>query len=132
MERTLLIIKPDATERNLIGHIIGRLEKARFKIVRMTMKHLTKEEAGRFYAVHKGKPFLEDLTMYMSSGPVVPMVLEKDNAIADLRTLIGATNPEKADCGTLRQEIGIDVQRNSVHASDSPESAAFEIPFFFG
>jgi len=98
----------------------------------MKLTRLSKEEARRFYAVHEGKPFLEALTAYMSSGPVVPMVLEKENAIADLRTLIGATNPEKADCGTLRQEIGIDVQRNSVHASDSPESAAVEIPFFFG
>jgi len=131
MEQTLLIIKPDATERNLIGHIIGRLEKARFKIVHMKMTRLSREEARRFYAVHEGKPFLDELTRYMSSGPVVPMVLEKENAIADLRTLIGATNPEKADSGTLRQEIGIDVQRNSVHASDSLPSAAVEIPFFF-
>lgn len=132
MEQTLLIIKPDATERNLIGHIIGRLELARFKIVNMKMTRLSKEEARRFYAVHEGKPFLDDLTTYMSSGPIVPMILEKENAIADLRTLIGATNPEKADCGSLRQEIGVDVQRNSVHASDSPQSAAVEIPFFFG
>ena len=131
MERTLLIIKPDAVERNLIGHIIRRLEKARFKIAKMKMTRLSKEEARRFYAVHEGKPFLDDLTTYMASGPVVPIVLEKENAVADLRTLIGATNPERADCGTLRQEIGIDVQRNSVHASDSPQSAAFEIPFFF-
>lgn len=131
MERTLLIIKPDATERNLIGHIIGRLEKARFTIIEMKLTRLSKADARRFYAVHEGKPFLDDLTTYMSSGSIVPMVLEKENAIADLRTLIGATNPEKAECGTLRQEIGIDVQRNSVHASDSPPSAAVEIPFFF-
>ncbi len=132
METTLLIIKPDATRRNLIGHIIGRLEKARFRIVEMKTVRLTKEKAREFYAVHEGKPFLDDLTTYMASGPIVPMMLEKENAIADLRTLIGATDPGKAACGTLRNEIGIDVQNNSVHASDSTESAAFEIPFFFG
>ena len=131
MERTLLIIKPDATDRNLVGHVISRLEKSRFKIVEMKMARLTKEQARKFYAVHEGKPFLADLTDFMSSGPVVPMVLEKDNAIADLRKLIGATDPAKADCGTLRWEIGRDKQENSVHASDSPESAAIEIPFFF-
>lgn len=132
MEKTLLIIKPDATRRNLIGHIIGRLEKARFQIMEMKTVRLTKEKAREFYAVHEGKPFLDDLTTYMASGPIVPMLLEKENAIADLRTLIGATDPGKAACGTLRNEIGIDVQNNSVHASDSTESAAFEIPFFFG
>jgi len=132
MEKTLLIIKPDATRRNLIGHIIGRLERARFRIVEMKTVQLTKDKARQFYAVHEGKPFLDDLTTYMASGPIVPMMLEKENAIADLRTLIGATDPGKAACGTLRNEIGIDVQNNSVHASDSTESAAFEIPFFFG
>lgn len=131
MERTLLIVKPDATERNLIGHIIGRLEKARFTIVEMKMTRLTKEEARGFYAVHEGKPFLDSLTIYMSSGMIVPMVLEKDDAIADLRKLIGATNPDQADCGTIRNEIGVDLQHNSVHASDSTQSAAVEIPFFF-
>jgi nucleoside-diphosphate kinase len=131
MERTLLIIKPDATDRNLIGHVISRLEKSRFKIVEMKIARLTKEQARKFYAVHEGKPFLADLTAFMSSGPIVPMVLEKENAITDLRKLIGATDPAKADCGTLRWEIGLDKQANSVHASDSPESAAIEIPFFF-
>jgi nucleoside-diphosphate kinase len=132
MEKTLLIIKPDATRRNLIGHIIGRLEKARFRILDMKTVRLTREKAREFYAVHEGKPFLDDLTTYMASGPIIPMLLEKENAIADLRTLIGATDPGRAACGTLRNEIGIDVQNNSVHASDSEESAAFEIPFFFG
>jgi len=132
MERTLLIIKPDAVERHLIGHIVQRLENARFSVVDMKMVRLTRQEARRFYAVHEGKPFLDGLTAYMSSGPIVPVVLEKDNAIADLRTLIGATNPAQAACGTLRHEIGVDVQSNSVHASDSPQSAAVEIPFFFG
>jgi nucleoside-diphosphate kinase len=132
MERTLLIIKPDAVERCLIGHIIRRLEDARFSVIEMKMVRLSRQEARRFYAVHEGKPFLDGLTAYMSSGPIVPIVIEKDNAIADLRTLIGATNPAQAACGTLRHEIGVDVQSNSVHASDSQQSAAVEIPFFFG
>jgi nucleoside-diphosphate kinase len=132
MERTLLIIKPDAVERCLIGHIIRRLEDARFSVIEMKMVRLSRQEARRFYAVHEGKPFLDGLTAYMSSGPIVPIVIEKDNAIADLRTLIGATNPAQAACGTLRHEIGVDVQNNSVHASDSQQSAAVEIPFFFG
>jgi nucleoside-diphosphate kinase len=131
MERTLLIIKPDATARNLIGHVISRLEKARFTIVEIRMTRLIEDQARKFYAVHEGKPFLHDLTVFMSSGPIVPMVLEKDNAVADLRRLIGATDPAQADCGTLRWEIGRNKQENSVHASDSPESAAVEIPFFF-
>ncbi len=132
MERTLLIIKPDAAERRLIGHIVGRLERAGFAVAAMKMVRISQPEARRFYAVHEGKPFLDDLTTYMASGPIVPMVLEKAHAIADLRSLIGATDPAQAICGTLRQEIGLDKQRNSVHASDSPASAAFEIPFFFG
>ncbi len=131
MERTLLIIKPDATDRNLIGHIVSRLEKARFKIVDMRMVRLDQDKARAFYAVHEGKPFLDDLIEFMVSGPVVPMVLEKENAVADLRTLIGATDCTKADCGTIRQEIGMDIQRNSVHASDSNENAATEIKHFF-
>lgn len=132
MERTLLIIKPDAVERNLVGHIIGRLEKAGFKIRAMRMEHLAVDKAREFYAVHKERPFYNDLVKYMTSGPVVPMLLEKKNAIADLRTLIGATDPAKAACGTLRQEIAIDVQCNSVHASDASETAAVETAFFFG
>ncbi|MEW5924609.1 MAG: nucleoside-diphosphate kinase [Candidatus Zixiibacteriota bacterium] len=132
MERTLLIIKPDAVERNLIGHVIGRLEKAGFKIRALRMEQLTVEKARAFYAVHRERPFYNDLVKYMTSGPVVPMLLEKGNAIADLRTLIGATDPAKAACGTLRQEIAKDVQCNSVHASDAPETAAVETAFFFG
>ncbi len=131
MNRTLLIIKPDATDRNLIGHIVGRLEKARFKIVAMKMVNLVEQQARAFYAVHEGKPFLNDLVEFMMSGPVVPMVLEKEGAVAELRTLVGATDPGKADCGTIRYEIGLDIQRNSVHASDSDENAAKEIAFFF-
>jgi nucleoside-diphosphate kinase len=131
MEKTLLIIKPDATERNLIGHIISYLEKAHFEIVEMKLTRLSDEEARKFYAVHEGKPFLDSLTNYMSSGPIVPLVLEKQDAISDLRKLIGATDPAAAAVGTLRDEIGLDKQRNSVHASDSSQSAATEIPFFF-
>lgn len=132
MEKTLTIIKPDATDRNLLGHILNRFEKAGFNIVELKMVRLSKEEAGGFYEVHKERPFFGELTDYMSSGVIVPMVLEKENAIADLRTLIGATDPAEAASGTLRDEIGMDKGRNSVHASDSTESAAIEIPFFFG
>jgi nucleoside-diphosphate kinase len=131
MSRTLLIIKPDATERNLIGHIINRLEKARYKIVAMRMVSLSSAEARRFYAVHEGKPFLDSLVTFMTSGPVVPMVLEKENAVDDLRALIGATDPSKAACGTLRYEIGKNIEKNSVHASDSNDNAVKEISFFF-
>jgi len=127
-----LIIKPDATRRNLIGYVVSRLEQARFKVVELKLVRLSKERAREFYKVHEGKPFLDSLTTYMASGPIVPMVLEKENAIADLRTLIGATDPGRAECGTLRYEIGIDMQNNSVHASDSQGSADYEIPFFFG
>ncbi len=131
MSRTLLIVKPDATERNLIGHIINRLEKARYKVVEMRMVRLTEEQARKFYAVHEGKPFLDDLVKFMTSGPVVPMVLEKENAVSDLRTCIGATNPDNADCGTIRYEIAVNIEKNSVHASDSDENAKIEIEFFF-
>ena len=131
MSRTLLIVKPDATERRLIGHILGRLERAGFMIAAMRMTRLSEADARRFYAVHEGKPFLDDLVEFMVSAPVVPILLEKDNAVEDLRTLIGATDPSKAACGTIRQEIAVDIQRNSVHASDSDENATKEIAFFF-
>ncbi|MDZ4723954.1 MAG: nucleoside-diphosphate kinase [candidate division Zixibacteria bacterium] len=131
MSKTLLIVKPDATERNLIGHVLNRLEKARFKVTEMKMIRLTPSQARTFYAVHEGKPFLGGLVAFMTSGPVVPMALEKENAVEDLRALIGATNPAKAACGTLRQEIGVDIEKNSVHASDSDDNAKKEIAFFF-
>jgi nucleoside-diphosphate kinase len=131
LEQTLLIIKPDAVRRNLIGHIVSRLEKAGFVIRGMRMESLSPDKARQFYAVHAGKPFLSALAEFMCSTPVVPILLEKENAIADLRILIGATDPAKAACGTLRQEIALNIQENSVHASDSLESAAREIPFFF-
>jgi nucleoside-diphosphate kinase len=131
MSRTLLIVKPDAVERNLIGHVVGRLERAGFRIVEMRMVRLSEDKARTFYAVHEGKPFLNDLVAFMTSGPVVPMVLEKENAVEDLRTLIGATNPANAACGTIRQEIALNIEKNSVHASDSDENAAKEIAHFF-
>ena len=131
MSRTLLIVKPDATKRNLIGHIICRLEKARFKIVEMKMLKLKKSQARDFYAVHEGKPFLDSLVKFMCSGTIVPMELEKENAVQDLRALIGATDPVKADCGTIRFEIAKDIEKNSVHASDSDANAKKEISFFF-
>ncbi len=131
MEKTLLIIKPDAVGRNLIGEIVSRLEKSRFKIKAMKMVRLKPEEARKFYTVHEGKPFLTELVAFMSSGPVVPMALEKENAVADLRKLIGATDPKQADPGTIRHDLAIDKGKNSVHASDSPENALIEIEFFF-
>ncbi len=131
MDKTLLIIKPDATERNLIGHVISRLEKARYTIVAMEHMTLTKEQAEGFYEVHKERPFYNSLVEFMTSGPVVPMALKKENAVADLRALVGATNPEEAACGTIRYEIGVNIEKNSVHASDSDENAAKEIAYFF-
>ncbi len=131
MSRTLLIIKPDATERNLIGHIVSRVERARFTIAEMRMVRLSQAEARRFYAVHEGEPFLDKLVEFMSSGTVVAMVLEKENAVQDLRVLVGTTDPTKAPCGTLRWEIGRNIRENSVHASDSDASAEREIAFFF-
>ncbi len=131
MSRTLLIVKPDAVERHLIGHVVGRLEQAGFKVVEMRMVTLDETKARSFYAVHEGKPFLDSLVAFMTSGPVVPMVLEKDNAVEELRTLIGATDPSKAACGTIRQEIALNIEKNSVHASDSDENAAKEIGHFF-
>lgn len=130
-QQTLLMIKPDAVQRNLIGRIIERLETAGFQIVQMKMVHLTVARAREFYKVHEGKPFLEELVSFMSSSPIVAMALEKDNAVADLRDLIGATDPAKAACGTVRQCFAIDMGKNSVHASDSPENAAVEIKFHF-
>lgn len=131
MSRTLLIVKPDAVERKLIGHVIGRLERAGFCVVEMRLLKLTEEKARSFYAVHTGKPFLDSLVKFMISGPVVPILLEKENAVEDLRALIGATDPRKAACGTIRQEIALDIEKNSVHASDSDENAAKEISHFF-
>lgn len=131
MEQTLAIIKPDAVERNLTGKILERIESNGFKIIKMKMAHLTQEEAEGFYEVHKERPFFGDLTKFMSSGPVVIMTLERDNAIAEWRELMGSTNPKDAAMGTIRREFAINLEKNSSHGSDSPETAAFEISYFF-
>jgi len=130
--RTLLIIKPDAVRRNLIGQIISRLEAARFKIAAMKMVKLSYAEARKFYAVHEGRPFLDELCQYMSSGPIVPMIVESDgDTISGVRALIGTTDPKKAHPGTIRYDLAIDMGKNSVHASDGEETAKTEIAFFF-
>lgn len=131
MEKTFAIIKPDAVSRNITGKIITKIEEAGFKIVAMKKLWLTKKEAEGFYAVHKGKPFFESLTDYMSSGPCIAMVLEKEDAIAAWRKLMGATNPANAEANTIRKEFAIDVEKNSVHGSDAKETAAYEISYFF-
>jgi nucleoside-diphosphate kinase len=131
LNKTLLIVKPDAVARDLVGRILAKVEAAGFKIRRLEMVRLTPDRARRFYAVHEGKPFLDDLVAYMASGPCVPVLLEADDAIPRLRELMGATNPKTAAPGTIRAEFAVDIQANSVHGSDSPESARTEIPFFF-
>jgi nucleoside-diphosphate kinase len=131
IQKTLTILKPDVVRRDLIGEIICRFQTAGFKILAIRMEHLDAQRAGGFYAVHKEKPFFKDLISFMTSGPCIPMVLEKENAIEDLRTLIGATDSKKAACGTIRQNYGTDVQENAVHASDSEENAKIEIGYFF-
>lgn len=131
IQKTLAIIKPDAAEKNLIGQVIYRFELAGFKIRAMRMERLTREKAQGFYEVHEGKPFFDELVDFMASGPCVPMVLEKENAVDDLRILIGVTDSRKAACGTIRHNFGTNIQRNAVHASDSPENARFEINYFF-
>lgn len=132
MARTLLIIKPDAVAQNVIGEIIRRLEEKKFTVVELQKMHLTRAQAAEFYAVHRERPFYGDLLAFMTSGPCVPMVLERDNAVAFLRETIGSTNPEQAAPGTIRKDFGTNIQNNAVHASDSPENAAKEVAFFFG
>jgi len=131
LDKTLLIVKPDAVQRGLVGKILSKVEDAGFRILRLELVRLTPDRARRFYAVHEGKPFLDDLVAYMSSGPCVPVMLEAENAIPRLRELMGATNPKNAAPGTIRAEFAVDIQANSVHGSDSPESARTEVPFFF-
>ncbi len=131
MEQTLAILKPDCVRRGLIGEVIRRIEAAGFRIRAMKMVHLTKKEAEGFYAVHRGRPFFDELTTFMSSGPCVPMVLEKENAVADFRALIGATDPAEAAEGTIRREFAESKGQNIVHGSDSVENARIEINFFF-
>lgn len=131
MERTFAIIKPDAVERNLTGKILDRIEEKGFKIVGMKKIHLTRCQAEGFYYVHKERPFFNDLCSFMSRSPVVVLCLEKENAIADWRTAMGATNPENAEPGTIRKEFAKNIEENSTHGSDAPETAAFEISYFF-
>ena len=130
-EKTLSIIKPDGVSRNLIGEIIRRLEEAGIEIVAMKMITMTKEEAKGFYKVHEGKPFYESVTDFMSSGPCVAMVLEGKDVISRYRKLMGATNYEEAEDGTIRREFATDIEKNVVHGSDSEETAKFEINYFF-
>ena len=131
MQRTLAIIKPDAVQRHLAGKILARLEAEGFVVLGLKMVSLNKPDAERFYAVHRERPFFHDLTSYMASGPAVPVLLQRDNAIQALRDLMGPTNPAQAASGTLRQAFGLDVEKNAIHGSDSPASAAEEIAFFF-
>jgi len=130
-ERTLAIIKPDAVGRNLAGEILSRIHAAKFQIVAIKSLRLTKTEAEGFYAVHRQRPFFNDLTTFMSSGKAVVMVLEAENAIARWRETMGATDPAKAAPGTIRRELGTSIQCNCTHGSDAPETAAFEISYFF-
>ncbi len=131
MERTLSIIKPDGVSRGLIGEVVGRLEKNEIRIVAMKMIHLSKARAEGFYDVHKERPFFGSLTDFMSSGPVVVMVLEGEGVIAKYRKLMGATDFRKADAGTIRADFANDIEKNIVHGSDAPETAAVEIGYFF-
>ena len=131
IERTLSIIKPDGVEKNVVGNILNRFESAGLRIVVLKMIHLSKKEAEGFYAVHKDRPFFEELTTFMSRGPVVITVLEGDDAINKNRTIMGATNPAEADEGTIRKDFAKDVSENSVHGSDGPDTAKVEIAYFF-
>lgn len=130
-ERTLSIVKPDAVRRGLVGEILRRFEGAGIRIVAMRMLRLSKEEAQKFYAVHSKRPFFDSLTTFMSSGPIVAMVLEGDSVIARNRALMGATDPARAEAGTIRADFAESVEQNVVHGSDSPETADAEIRFFF-
>ena len=131
MERTLSIIKPDGVKKNVIGEVIKRFESNGLRPVAMKMLHLTKKEAEGFYAVHKERPFFNDLTDFMSSGPCLVMALEGENAISKNRELMGATNPAEADAGTIRADFADSIDNNVVHGSDAPETAAVEIGYFF-
>jgi nucleoside-diphosphate kinase len=132
VERTLAIIKPDAVARGVAGQIISRFEQAGLKILAAKLVQLTPAQSGGFYIVHKERPFYASLCAFMTQGPCWPMVLEGENAIARVRELMGATDPAKAAPGTIRRDFASSIEANAVHGSDSPESAAFEIPYFFG
>ena len=131
IEQTLSIIKPDAVERNLQDKIKGEFKNKGFEILKEKKIHISKEEAEKFYKVHESKPFYNDLCAYLSSGPIIVMSLEKENAVLENRKLMGATNPKDADEGTLRKKYGISIDKNSVHGSDSVENAKIELDFFF-
>jgi nucleoside-diphosphate kinase len=130
-QRTLSIVKPDAVRAGFIAAILAEIDKAGFRIVAIREESITKREAEGFYAVHRGKPFFDGLTGFMSSGPLVLMVLEKDNAIADLRKLMGATDPANAEQGTIRKKFASSIQHNAIHGSDAEDTAAFEIAYWF-
>lgn len=131
MERTLVMVKPDAVTRNQVGEVLHRFEAAGLTIRALKMVRLDRREAEGFYQVHRGRPFFESLTRFMSSGPIVAMVLEGEDAIARVRKLMGATDPAKAEAGTIRKDLATNIEQNAVHGSDSPGSAAYEIPYFF-
>ncbi len=131
MERTLSIVKPDGFKKNVIGEVVSRFEKNGLRISALRMLHLSKEEAQRFYIVHKERPFYGSLTDFMSEGPIVVMVVSGDKAISKVRGIMGATNPKEAAAGTIRADFASDIEHNIVHGSDSTQSADYEIPFFF-
>ena len=131
MEQTLAIVKPDAVAAGVVGKIVQRIEESGFQIRAMRKMHLSQQEAEGFYAVHRERPFFASLTRFMSSGPVVVLALEAPDAIAKWRKLMGATDPAKADAGTLRKEFGGSIENNATHGSDAPETAAFELRYFF-
>ena len=131
MEKTLSIVKPDGVEKGLVGEVIRRFEKNGLRVVALKMVRLSKAQAEGFYAVHRERPFFPSLTEFMSSGPCVVMVLEGDGAISKVREIMGATDPNKAAEGTIRKDFASNIERNIVHGSDSPESASFEIKYFF-
>jgi len=131
LERTLAIIKPDAVKKHAVGDIISMIEAKQFRVVGLKQIEITKHQAEGFYAVHAGKPFFDSLTAFMSSGPIVVVALEKENAIADWRTLMGVTNPAKADEGTVRKKWGSNIENNATHGSDAEDTARFELSYFF-
>src|SRR5215831_2544881 len=131
IERTLAIVKPDGVENRVAGEVIARIEKEGFRILAMRAHRLTRAEAEGFYAVHKERPFFKDLVAFMTSGPVILLCLERDNAIAHWRETMGATDPAKAAAGTIRKLFAANIERNTVHGSDAPETAAFELGWFF-
>jgi nucleoside-diphosphate kinase len=131
MEKTFAIIKPDACSRGIAGKVLAKIEENGFQVIAMKKLWMTKKQAEGFYAVHRGKPFFNSLTDFMSSGPCIVLVLQKENAIAAWRKLMGATNPANAEPGTIRKEFALSMEANSVHGSDAPETASYEIVYFF-